>query len=108
MKDCLLNNVAILSEVETLGLSLMGKREVHVIRADPLSVLVNRVQVTDVVLSLDETNPAHPVVDVVSVRATVSVVPFPRGQGVDRRVDAVVHREVATLTIADRNGASST
>ena len=74
----------------------MGKREAHAIQADPLNVLIERVQAKDDIHSLDEINPDHPVVDMVSVRVMVGVVQPRGGQEADRQVEALHQAHLET------------
>ena len=97
----------VLNEEETIVLSLMGKREVHEIRADPLNVQIDKALAKDDTHNLDDINPDHPVVDMENVRA-ICVAHHRGGQELDRQVEAAIHHEEAIHPIASRNGADFT
>ena len=97
-------------------LSLMGKREVHAIRADPLNALIGRVQAKDdnhdpdKEVEIDQTHGLQVVGvgTIVQVIKAIGVVQPRGGQEIDRQVEAVIHHEEAIHPIASRNGADFT
>ena len=106
----------VINEEETIVLSLMGKREVHAIQADPLNVLIGRVQAKDdnhdpdKEVEIDQTHGLQVVGvgSIVQVIKAIGVVQPRGGQEIDRQVEAVVHHEKAIHPIASRNSANFT